>query len=171
MANLNKGIDVDAYNSFRDKAREDLTRADRHKTAVARWVQGEETRVVIGDSEVSLGADDAPSAMEMLLTSLAGCDAGMVAVRASLMGIKVNSVTAEAHGHYNPAGYVGVDDVPGPGYDEITIKVYIDAPDATPEQIAQLKHLAETVSPVGDTLTRAVQIETDVVATSEKADA
>ena len=62
MTHLNKGFDLDVYNGFKEKVLADRTNADRNKTAVARWVQGEETRVVMGDNEVTLGSDDGLSA-------------------------------------------------------------------------------------------------------------
>ena len=171
MAELNKGLDMEVYNGFKEKVLEDRTNADRDKTAVARWVQGEETRVVLGDNEVTLGADDGLSSMEMLLTSFAGCDAAMVALHASFMGLKVKSVTVEVNGHYNVAAYLGIEDVPGAGYDRMSTKVYIDAPDATPEQLAYLKHICETGSPVGDSLTGPIPIDLEIIATAEQAEA
>jgi hypothetical protein len=83
------------------------------------------------------------------------------------MGLKVKSVTVEVNGHFNVAAYLGIEDVSGAGYDRMSAKVYIDAPDATPEQIAYLKHICETGSPVGDSLTRPIPVELEIIATSE----
>ena len=171
MAELNKGFDMEAYTNFKERILEDESNADRDKTAVARWVQGEEARVSLGGKEVTIGADDGLNMMEMLLASFAACDAAVVALHASFMGLKVNGLTVEVNGHFNVAAYIGVEDRPGPGYDRMSVKVHLDAPDATPEQIAYLAHMCEVGSPVGDTLMRKLPAELEIIANAEEADA
>ncbi len=162
MSELNKGFDMDEYNDFKAKVLEDRTKADRDPTAVAHWVQGEEMRVVYGDKEVTIGADDGLSSMAMVLAAFAACDVAMVALHASFMGLKVESVTGEVNGHFNVARYLGIEEGPGPGYDQMSTTIYVEAPDATPEQIAHLKHVCETASPVGDTLGRVVPMQLEI---------
>jgi uncharacterized OsmC-like protein len=164
MADLNKGFNMDSYNKFKSRAQENPKVADRDKTAVAYWVQGEEARVVLGDKEVTIGADAGMNMMEMLLSSYAACDAAMVALHASFMDLKVERLKVEVSGHFNVAAYLGIEDAPGAGYDQISVKVYLDAPDATPEQLAYLHHISETGSPVGDTFSRIVPTELEIVA-------
>jgi hypothetical protein len=53
----------------------------------------------------------------------------------------------------------------------MSAKVFIDATDATPEQIAYLKHICETGSPVGDSLTRPIPIELEFIAAAKEAEA
>jgi uncharacterized OsmC-like protein len=122
MADLNKGFNMDSYNKFKSRAQENPKVADRDKTAVAYWVQGEEARVVLGDKEVTIGADAGMNMMEMLLSSYAACDAAMVALHASFMDLKVERLKVEVSGHFNVAAYLGIEDAPGAGYDQISVK-------------------------------------------------
>lgn len=164
MSDLNKGINVDAYNGFKAKVLKDPKAADIDKTAVAHWVQDLETRINVGDVEVTLNTDDGMNNMEIILAALASCNAGMVALHASFMGLKVNSVTTEMNAHFNvAAALVGIEDAPPSGYDRISAKITVDAPDATPEQIATLKHICETGSPVGNTFSRNVPIDMEII--------
>ncbi len=48
------------------------------------------------------------------------------------------------------------ENTPGPGYDHIAYGVILDAPDATPKQVAYFDRRREESSPVGDTLARNV---------------
>jgi hypothetical protein len=77
-------------------------------------------------------------------------------VIATMIGLEVNSLRVEASGHFNVQSYIGLEDKPGAGYDQISYKVVLDAPEATPEQIAYLTERCERSSPVGDTLARKV---------------
>lgn len=160
----NRGIDVAAWSGFKDKALKDRSAADRQKVATARWVQGEEARVTVGDKEVTIGADDGINMMEMILASFAACDAAVVAVHASYLGLQVNDIRVEVSGGFNVSSYIGVEDAPGSGYDRISTTVYLDAPGVTPEQLAHLTHMCEIGSPVGDTFARAIPTEVKIVA-------
>ena len=73
------------------------------------------------------------------------------------------SLSVEASGHFNVQSYMGLEDKPGSGYDQISYKVTVDAPDATPEQIAYLIERCEQSSPVGDTLARNVAMHLRVL--------
>jgi uncharacterized OsmC-like protein len=87
---------------------------------------------------------------------LAACDVDLLAMHAAMIGLEVNSLRIEASGHFNVQSYVGIEDKPGAGYDQISYKIVLDAPDATTEQIAYLIERCEQSSPVGDTLARNV---------------
>jgi hypothetical protein len=56
-----------------------------------------------------------------------------------------------------------LEDKPGSGYDQISYKVILDAPDATSEQIDYLIERCEQSSPVGDTLERNVSMTLEFV--------
>jgi hypothetical protein len=80
-----------------------------------------------------------------------------------MIGLEVKTLSVEASGHFNVQSYIGLDGKPGPGYDQIAYKVRLDAPDATPDQIAHLRERCEQSSPVGDTLTRPIKMELEFV--------
>jgi hypothetical protein len=63
--------------------------------------------------------------------------------------------------------YLGLEDVPGSGYGAITSTVRIAVPGATPEQIAYLRERCEKSSPVGDSLSRPIELKLEFEANAE----
>lgn len=159
MTQIN-GMDADALRRFQLAASEDRSRADREPVVAADWVGGGRSRVTDTTTGISgyIGGDDELNPMRMLLATLAACDVDLVATRATLLGLELESVQVEARGHFNVRRYVGVDDPEGPGYDRISYTVRIRAPGASPEQLDELRRACEVGSPVGDTLQRQVDL-------------
>jgi uncharacterized OsmC-like protein len=159
MAQLN-GIDVDELREYVDTVAQDPKEADRNPLVVARWVGGERAEVTLppGEAHVFFGGDGEPNAMKMLLASLAACDVDLVANRASLLGVQIESLTVEATGHFNVVRYLGLDGPEGPGYDQIAYTVRLKTAGATSDQLAELRRACERASPVGDTLRRSVAL-------------
>ena len=164
MTDLNRGFNIDAYGGFKNKVEQDNDAGIREKVAVSEWIQGEESRVTIGGKELTIGSDDGMNMMEVLLASLAACDTAVVGLHASYMGLKVNSIRVEVSGEYNVASYIGVDGAPGSGFNDLSMKIHLDAPDATPEQLGHLAHILETGSPVGDTFHRPIPVDVEIIA-------
>ena len=152
------GMDQEALFSFRDKVVEDSTLADRWPTVVAQWDGESASRIQFQDKVTHIGGSEELNPMQMLLASLAACDVDLVAMHATMIGLEVNSLKVEASGHFNVQSYIGLEDKPGAGYDQISYKIILDAPDATPEQIAYLAERCDQSSPVGDTLARNVSM-------------
>ena len=94
---------------------------------------------------------------------IAAYDVDLVAMHATMMGLEVKSLRVEASGHFNVQSYIGLEDKPGAGYDQISYKVILNAPDATQEQMAYLVERCEQSSPVGDTLSRNVSMTLEFV--------
>ena len=134
MSNLNEGINVDGILQFKEAVKEDPTRADRDPTMVAHWVGGDRSRIEFGDKIAYLSGEGELNPMQMLLGTLAACDVDLVAMHASILGLKIESLSVEVTGHFNVQSYLGLEDAPGSGYDQISYTVRIDAPGATPEQ-------------------------------------
>jgi hypothetical protein len=80
-----------------------------------------------------------------------------------MIGLEVRSLRVEVSGHFNVQSYVGLEDKPGSGYDQISCKVILDAPEAALDQIAYLATRSKQSSPVGDTLGRSVTIDLEFV--------
>lgn len=150
------GMDQDEYLGFKEAVTKDASKADRWPTVTADWVGGSRSRIELGDKTTHIGGDDELNPMQFLLAALAACDVDLLAMHATMIGLEVRSLSVEASGHFNVQSYIGVDDTPGSGYDQISYKVLLDAPSATPEQIAYLRERCEKSSPVGDTLGRNV---------------
>jgi uncharacterized OsmC-like protein len=104
--------------------------------------------------------------MQFALAALAACDVDLVAMHATMMGIEVHDLRVEASGHFNVQSFMGVENKPGSGYDEIAYRVVLDAPDATSEQLAYLAERCELSSPVGDTLARSVKMTLEFAPTT-----
>ena len=159
MAHVN-GIDVDELREFVASVERDPAVADRDPVVVARWAGGERAEVVFpsGEAPVFIGGDGEPSAMKMVLASLAACDVDLVANRAALLGVEIESLTVEATGHFNVRRYLGLDATAGSGYDRIAYTVRLKTRGGTPDQLAELRRACERASPVGDTLQRNVAL-------------
>jgi len=144
--------------SFKDTVEADSTKADRWPTVVAHWDGKAASRIQFEDKEAHIGGRGELNPMQFVLAAFAACDVDLVAMHATMIGLEVNSLRVEASGHFNVQSYIGLEDKPGSGYDQISYKVILDAPDATPEQIAYLIERCEQSSPVGDTLARNVSM-------------
>ena len=144
--------------SFKDQVEEDSTRAHRWPTVVAHWDGKSASRIQFEDKVAHIGGRGELNPMQFVLAALAACDVDLVAMHATMMGLEVNSLKVEASGHFNVQSYIGLEGKPGSGYDQISYKIILDAPDATAEQIAYLVERCEQSSPVGDTLARNVSM-------------
>jgi len=153
------GMDQDALLAFKDKVAGDSTKADRRPSMVAHWVGESRSRIEFGDVLTHIGGDDELNPMQYVLASLAACDVDVVAMHASMIGLEIKSLSVEASGHFNVQSLMGLDGRPGAGYDQISYTVRLQAPDATPEQVAYLRERCERSSPVGDSLSRSIPME------------
>lgn len=88
------GIDVEDLRDYIASAEADPTVAERDQVAIARWLGAEraEVRVSSVDAPIYIGGDDEPSSMKMVLAALAACDVDVVASRAALLGIGIESL-------------------------------------------------------------------------------
>ena len=154
------GIDVDALRSYVDRVASDPSQADRDPVVLARWLGGTRAEVVssLGGPPVYMGGDDDPSAMGMLLRTLAACDIEVVANRAALLGVEIDELSIEARGHFNVRRYLGLDAEQDSGYQEIAYTIRLRTRGASEEQLAEIRRACELGSPVGDTLARAVTV-------------
>lgn len=152
------GMEQADFLDFQEAVAADATKADRWPTVTAQWVGGSRSRVQFGDRITHIGGDEELNPMQFVLAALAACDVDLIAMHATMIGLEVKDLRVEASGHFNVQSYIGLEDKPGAGYDQISYKVILDAPEATPEQIAYLTERCERSSPVGDTLTRRVEM-------------
>ena len=158
VAEINS-VNVTQMLEFRDLVAQDPTKAERNPALVAHWAGGSRSRIEFKDKVVHIGGDDELNPMQMFLATLAACDVDLVAMHTSFLGLKIESLSVEATGHFNVQSYLGLDSAPGSGYDAIAYTVRLSVPGATPEQIAYLRGRCERSSPVGDSLTRAISLK------------
>ena len=158
LTDLN-GVSVAALNNFIEAVRNDPASADHNPKLVAHWVGGSRSRVEFKNIVTYIGGDDELNPMEMLLASLAACDVDLLATHASLMGLKIETLSVEASGRFHVRSYLGLPDAPGSGYDSIAYTIRARIPDATPAQLAELRQRLERSSPVGDSLARPIRMQ------------
>ena len=158
MAQVN-GIDVDELRAYVASAERDVEVADRDPVVVARWAGGDRAEVAFasGEAPVFVGGPGGPSAMKMVLASLAACDVDLVVNRAA-PGVEIDSLIVEATGHFNVRRYLGFDAAAAPGYERIAYVVRLKTRGGTLGQLAELHQACEQASPVGDTLQRPVAL-------------
>ncbi len=142
--------------------RADPSKAGRNPTLVAKWVGGSRSQLSYENHAFHVGGDGEPSAMWLLLASLAACDVEVVATTATLLGLELEGLEVEATGQFNIQRLLGIEEAPGPGYERISYTVHVRAPGATEEQIARLKEMCEGGSPVGDSLSRSIPLKLEV---------
>lgn len=151
------GINLRELRDYIEGCRRSPAEAERNPKVVAKWVGGSRAEIDFGKRVVQIGGDDDPSAMKVLLASLAACDVEVVATHASLLGLPIEGMEIEATGHFNIRRLLGLEG-PQPGYDRIAYVVRLHAPQATEEQIARLTEMCERSSPVGDSLGKAIPV-------------
>ena len=162
MSDLNKGINVEELRQFQEMVKENPSIADQNPELVAHWVGGDRSRVELGDIFTHIGGDSDLNPMQMLLASFAACEVTVITMHASLLNIRVDTLSVEASGNFSAQALLGIEDSPGPGYNNIEIRAKLSAPEATVDQIEYLKKLCVESSPVCDTLTRPFDIDLEI---------
>jgi len=104
-----------------------------------------------------LGQDKGANPVEYVLVALAACVTTSVVYHAAARGIHVESVESSLEGNIDLRGFLGISEEVLKGYENISVTMKIKS-DASPEQLRELTEL----SPVFDTLTRAVPVKVNV---------
>lgn len=107
-----------------------------------------------------LGKDEGANPVEFILHALAGCVTTTTVYHAAARGIQIESLETTLEGDIDLQGLLQTDPSVPAGYQNIRVKMDIKS-DASPEKVEELKNLFK-LSPVFDTLTRAVNVEVDV---------
>jgi len=98
---------------------------------------------------------------DLLLGALAACAQITCQMVAAAMGITARSIRARVEGELDLAGTLGISkDVPV-GFQKIGIRIEVDAPQASPEQLRALAEKTEQYCVVMRTLTRPPTIEVE----------
>ena len=117
--------------------------------------------VVVDEPASFGGTDTAQSPVELLLSSLATCQAITYRLWAAQLGVALERVEVEVTGHIDLRGYVGLDGDAAPGYERLEMRVALEGPD-DPARYAELRDAVERHCPVLDVLTRPVPVECEV---------
>jgi uncharacterized OsmC-like protein len=95
------------------------------------------------------GTDLGPNPVELLLASLASCQAITYRVWAAKLGIALDHVEVALEGDIDLRGYFGVDDAVRPGYSALRLRVTLDGPE-TPMRYRRLADAVDGHCPVLD---------------------
>lgn len=115
---------------------------------------------IVDEPPALLGDDTAPNPSEANLAALGSCIAVGVHANAVARNITVNSLEVELEGDLNITAVWGTGDLSEKpvGFTDVRIKVHLDA-DASDEEINEILQIAETWSPVLNTVKRPVNVE------------
>ena len=125
-------------------------------------IHTQEFRIEGDEPEQILGKRTAPNAVELLLAALGSCLSVGYAANAAAMDIELDALRFEMEGDVDLRGFLGISEDVRAGYNTVTCTAHIDA-DASEEELAELRERVENTSPLMDTLTNEVSLETDVV--------
>ena len=142
------------------------------------WVNGGENRSVIrdfygagreddsrsmafeftnGEPPVLLGDNEGANPVEFLLHALAGCVTTTLVLHATARGIRIRELSTQLEGDLDLQGLLGLDDSVSPGYEQIRIKMNVEA-DCSDEELDDLLAYTQQHSPVCNTVCRPVPV-------------
>ena len=177
--NTLNGMDVDQAMATIRAISDDPEIARFRFRARNRWITGGENRSTIkdfygakaedtsraeaweftnGEPPVLLGHNEGANPVEFLLHALAGCVTTTFVLHAMARGIKVNALSTELEGDIDLHGLLGMNDAVNPGYEEIRIRMHVDA-ECSDEALADLMAYAQAHSPVCNTVCRPVPVK------------
>jgi uncharacterized OsmC-like protein len=106
------------------------------------------------------GPGTAACSGDLLLGALAACAQLTCQLVATAMGIPIEHIRVDVDGEMDLAGTLGISKNVPVGFEDIHARFEIDAPEATPEQLAALKEKTEQYCVVMQTLINPPRIRT-----------
>jgi uncharacterized OsmC-like protein len=107
------------------------------------------------------GAGTAACSGDLLLSALAACAQVTCQMVAEAMGIETERIEVEVEGDLDLAGTLGVSKEVPVGFERIRTRFEVVAPEATEEQLDNLRSKTEQYCVVFQTLTRPPELETE----------
>jgi uncharacterized OsmC-like protein len=164
MAGSCSTLDLDAFQQTREAVAQDPEAGRGSWTTVTTWIDGTRAHttarsfsIETDEPEALGGTDAAVDPMELLLAAIGTCLTIGWVTQARLRGIEFRSLRIEVSGDYDLRGYLELSEDVRPGYGSITYTVHVDS-DATPEQLAEIKEIAERTSPMFDNVLNATPV-------------
>ena len=119
--------------------------------------EGPHGAVLVSDMPKGVGGGGAaPTPGWFLRAALANCDATVIAMRAAQLCVVLTRLEVTVDSDSDNRGLLGVGDSAPAGPLSMRVHVLVAADDAPPELLRQIVHWAESHSPVGDALRRAI---------------
>lgn len=110
-----------------------------------------------GEPPVLLGNNEGANPVEFLLHALAGCVTTTFVLHAAARGIRLRRLSTTLEGDLDLQGLLALDEGVSPGYEEIRIRMDVEA-DCSDEELDDLLVFTERHSPVCNTVTRPVPV-------------
>jgi uncharacterized OsmC-like protein len=175
---LLNGLDADAAAATIAAIKADKSLARFQFRARNMWIGGGENRSTIrdfygagredtsratsfeftnGEPPVLLGNNEGANPVEFLLHALAGCVTTTFVLHAMARGIAIKSLSTELVGELDLQGLLGLDDSVPAGYEQIRIKMKVEA-DCPEQELDDLLAYAQQHSPVCTTVCRPVPV-------------
>jgi len=172
------GLDMEALVGTVATVKQDPSLGQFEFRATNRWIDGGENRSRIkefygagsedesrteafeftnGEPPVLLGANEDANPVEYLLHALAGCVTTTTVLHAAARGIQIERLSTELVGTIDVQGLLALDDSVPVGYEQIRIKMDIQA-DCSDEELNELVAFAQDHSPVCNTICRPVPV-------------
>lgn len=125
--------------------------------------EGPNGAVLITDMPQGIGgAGAAPTPGWFLRAALANCDATVIAMRAAQLGVVLTRLEVTVDSTSDNRGLLGAGDHVPPGPLSMRVHIRIAADGVSPEQLRQIVEWAESHSPVGDAVRRAIPSTTEI---------
>lgn len=125
--------------------------------------EGPNGAVLVSDMPKGIGGGGtAPTPGWFLRAALANCDATVIAMRAAQLGVVLTRLEVTVDSESDNRGLLGVGDVAPAGPLSMRVHVRVAADNAPPELLRQIVDWAESHSPVGDALRRAIPCRTEI---------
>lgn len=113
--------------------------------------------LVMDQPKNAAGQDLGPTPLEVLLAAVAGCFGSVARIIAHQQKIELNSMHFEIEADYDPAGLLGRNPEVRPGFQEVRIKVEIDA-NLDAQQKRDFLDLIEQRCPLADNMSHGTRL-------------
>ena len=105
-----------------------------------------------------LGHNTGPTAIETVVAALGSCMAGAFAVQATARGVELRTLEVGLEADIDLNGFFGLKPI-RPGLSNVVLSFRVDA-DADAQTLDEILEAARSLSPIYDTVTRPVAVET-----------
>ncbi|MEP7199789.1 MAG: OsmC family protein [Chloroflexota bacterium] len=163
------GIDVPALEAALKTVGANPQAARAPKSSRVRWTSGLKFKAqvrnhafVVDEPTHLTGEDSSPNSMEYVLGAYGACLATGFVLNATKRGITIHNMEIAVDSTQNNSfAFLGINDEGHPGFDVITAKLYVQC-DADTETVQQIWEHSVRTSPVANSLTRNVELKTEV---------
>lgn len=118
-------------------------------------------QVQIDQPRAAFGTDTGPSPLELVLAALGGCFGTIGRFLAHQRKIELRGMRFEIEADYDPAGLLGRDASVRPGFEEVRLRVDIDA-DLSHEQKREFLEEVERRCPLADNLLHGTRLHSEL---------